>query len=96
MHVLAVELRFRIPQSQSLKEKRSVLNSLMDRLGRLGVSVAEIADPEDHQLATLGVATVSGSVHVAESNIDEVVRMVWSRPEVEVLDEIRTWMELDQ
>ena len=96
MHVLALEMRLRFPQSQTLKDKRSILNSLLDRLPRLGVSAAEVDDIDDPQLATIGVVTVSGSLRTVEETIDSAERLVWSRPDLEVLDTDRTWMELDR
>lgn len=96
MHVLALELRLRFPQAQTLKDKRAIVNSLLDRLPKFGVSCAEVADLEDPQLATIGVVTVSGSARTAEETIDSAERLVWSRPDLEVLDAERTWMELDR
>jgi len=50
-----------IPGARSLKDRRQVVRSLKDRLrARLPVSVAEVGDVERYQIATLGVAVVSG------------------------------------
>ena len=95
MHVLALEMRLRFPQAQSLKDKRSMVNPIIDRLPRLGVSVREVGDLDEHQLATIGVVTVSGSARTAEETIDAAERVVWGRPDLEVLDAERTWMEFD-
>lgn len=95
MHVLALELRLRFPQAQSLKDKRSMVNPIVDRLPRLGVSVSEVGDLDEHQLATLGIVTVSGSSRTAEETIDAAERLVWGRPDLEVLDAVRTWMEFE-
>ncbi len=96
MHVLALELRLRFPHAQSLKEKRSVMNSILDRLPRLGVSVAQVADQDVHDLGTIGIVTVSGSARQAEEIIDEAERLVWSRPGLEVVDAERVWLEVDR
>ena len=95
MHVLALELRLRFPQVQTLKEKRSMVRPIIDRLPRLGVSVAEVDDQDVLQSCRLGVVMVSGSARQATETIDEAERLVWSRPDVEVVSAERTWMELD-
>lgn len=96
MHVAALDLHLRLRQVQSLKEKRSVIRPILDRLPKLGVSVSETADHDEHQQARLGVAVVSGSPRQATEILDEAERIVWSRPDIEVLSAERTWMELDR
>lgn len=96
MHVLALDLRLRFRQARTLKEKRSMVRPLIDRLPRLGVSVSEVGDHDDPKSAQLGVAVVSGSARQATEVIDEAERLVWSRPDVEVLSAERHWLELDQ
>ncbi|MEW6031505.1 MAG: DUF503 domain-containing protein [Bacillota bacterium] len=75
MIVGTLVLRLRLPGSRSLKDKRQVLRSLCDRMrNRYGVSVAEIADAERHQTATLGIACVSGTEGVCRRLLDDLVR----------------------
>jgi len=55
--VLQVEVH--LPISQSLKDKRSVLKSVRDRVRhRFNVAVAELDSNEMWQRATLGISTV--------------------------------------
>lgn len=96
MHVLALDLQLRFRQVQTLKEKRSVIRPIIDRLPRLGVAVSEVGDLDVVQSSRLGVVAVSGSVRQAEEIIDEAERLVWSRPDLEVLGAERTWMEIDR
>ncbi len=50
-----------IPGARSLKDRRRVVKSFKDRVrARLPVSVAEVGDVELRQVATLGLAVVSG------------------------------------
>ncbi|MEO8597155.1 MAG: DUF503 domain-containing protein [Candidatus Solibacter sp.] len=63
--VLTLELR--IESSHSLKEKRHVVQSLKDRLRhKFNVSVAEIANQDLWQRATLAAVTVSSDRVQAE------------------------------
>jgi uncharacterized protein len=96
VHVLALTVELRLPDSHSLKEKRAVLNSMTDGARRrYGVAVAETDHQDTWQRAQLGFAAVSGSPgHVADV-VDEVERFVWSFPEVEVVEVRRDWVEVD-
>jgi len=73
-----------------------MVRPILDRLPRLGVSVAEVGDNDVLQSSDIGVVVVSGSARQATEIIDEAERLVWSRPDLEVLSAERTWMELDR
>ena len=69
--VLTMEIS--IPHAQSLKDKRSVVKGLRDRLrDRHNVSVAEIDGQQMWQRATVAVVTVSGSKDVAHRVLQSV------------------------
>ena len=72
-----------------------MIRPIIDRLPRLGVSVSEVDDQEVLQVARLGVVTVSGSPRQATEVIDEAERLVWSRPDIEVISAERTWMDFE-
>jgi uncharacterized protein YlxP (DUF503 family) len=79
--VLTLELR--IETSHSLKEKRHVVQGLKDRLRhKFNVAVAEIANQDLWQRATLAAVTVSSDRENAEKVLrgveDEVAGMVGS------------------
>jgi len=58
--VLTLELR--IEHAHSLKEKRHVVRSLVEKLrGKFNVSVAEIEDQDVHNSAVIAAAIVSAS-----------------------------------
>ncbi len=55
--VMRVELH--VPAAQSLKDKRSVVKGLRERLrGRFNVAVAELNASEKWQRATLGISAI--------------------------------------
>src|SRR5947208_427211 len=69
--VLTLELR--LEDSHSLKEKRHVVQGLKDRLRhKFNVAVAEIANQEMWQRATLAAVTVSGDRVFAEKVLQSV------------------------
>lgn len=61
MHIGLIELDVRFPDSQSLKEKRSPLRSMLDRARRKhNVAIAEVAFQDEWQrsgVAAVGVNT---------------------------------------
>ena len=73
--------------AHSLKDKRSVLKSLKDRLhNEFNVSVAETGKHDAWQSAELTVCVVSGDRRHADSVLDAVDRFVESNPLCRVVD----------
>ena len=92
--MLALAIELHLPQTHSLKEKRSVLRPLLDGLrNRHPVAVAETAHQDKWQLAEVGIVAVSGSATVVEQIVADAERFVWSFPEFEVVDTRRSWLE---
>ena len=62
-----------LPGCSSLKEKRSILRSLKDRLrNKFNVSVAETAFQGVHKRAQLAIALVASDGRYAESVLDKL------------------------
>jgi uncharacterized protein len=94
VYVLAYEVTIRIPMSQSLKDRRQVVRSILAvARDRFHVSAAEVGGQDTWQRAVLGFAVVASDARVAEATIDEIERYLWSRPEIEVVDADTTWLE---
>mgnify|MGYP000658863204 FL=1 len=65
---------FRLHGNQSLKEKRRVVKSLVDKSRhRFNVSVAEVADQDVHQRATIGVAVIGSDGRVLNALLDHIL-----------------------
>jgi uncharacterized protein YlxP (DUF503 family) len=74
---VSVLLTLHIPGAQTLKEKRSVVRSLVERLhARLHVSAAEVGLLDRPQAARVGFAVVSGDLATARRVADETRRFV--------------------
>ena len=66
-----------LPGCSSLKEKRSVIRSLRDRLGsKFNVSVAETDFQDVHKRAQVTIALVASDGRLAESMLDKIDRFV--------------------
>lgn len=67
MIIGAARIDLRIEGARSLKEKRQVLRSLLDRARRSGVAVAEVGDHDLWNVATVGLSAVGAQTeHVRE------------------------------
>jgi hypothetical protein len=86
MHVAVARLTLHVYTSQSLKEKRRVVQSLCERLRqKFPVSVAEVGGQETWQVAEIGVAFVSGDATKAREVIDRAAAYAREvAPETEV------------
>jgi uncharacterized protein YlxP (DUF503 family) len=66
-----------IPHAQSLKDKRQVVRSLLDRVrGRHNVSVAEVAHQELWQRAGIAIAAVGSSQRPLGAMFDGILREI--------------------
>jgi len=74
MTVGIARITFRLHGNQSLKEKRKVVKSLVEKSRhRFNVSVAEVADQNLHQRATIGVAVIGSDGRVLNSILDRII-----------------------
>ena len=88
--VAAQTWKLSIPGCASLKEKRSVVRSLKDRLqARYRLSVAETGEQDTLTRAELSVALVATDRRFAETVLDKVDRMVHDGGKTLVLDTFR-------
>ena len=63
-----------MPESGSLKDKRQVVRSLLQRIrNTYQAAVAEVGENDTWQLATIGVAVVSNSPSHCQQILDEIV-----------------------
>lgn len=82
--VLTVELF--LAGATSLKDKRRVLKSILDKIkARFNVSVAEVDKQEAWQFSVIGVAAVSNENNHVYQTLAAVARFIEGRREVEVV-----------
>jgi uncharacterized protein len=81
-----------LPGCNSLKEKRSVVKSLKDRLhNQFNVSVAETAHQDVHRKAELSACVVSGDQPHASSVLSSLDRFIAGDPRVRIVDSYTTY-----
>ena len=77
MVIVSVLLTLHLPGVQSLKEKRAVVRSLVERLrSRRRLAAAEVGAQEQLQRAQVGFAVVSGDLTTARRLAEEARRFV--------------------
>ena len=88
MHIGVCMLKLRLPENGSLKGKRQVLKSIVERVkNRYNVSIAEVDDHDTWQLMSLGITCVSNSAPHANEVLSKVVNFIQnSKFDVEMLD----------
>jgi len=88
MNVGVCKINLRLPENLSLKGKRQVLKSIVARVrNKFNVSVAEVDNHDQWQLATVGVCLVSNDNRYTNEVLSKIADFIInSRFEVEILD----------
>ncbi|MHB8139253.1 MAG: DUF503 domain-containing protein [Smithellaceae bacterium] len=80
-------IRLRIPDSGSLKEKRSVLNKILKRAqNEFNISIAQVGDLDDHHFAQIGFALTGNESRFVNGKTDHLLRFIDDLKVAEVLD----------
>lgn len=77
MVTVSVLLTLRLEGVRSLKDKRAIVRSLVERLRtRQRVAAAEVGRQDDLRRAEIGFATVSGDLTTARRHVEQTRRFV--------------------
>ncbi len=86
MIVGSCEIELLIYESNSLKEKRHVLKSIIERIkSRFNVSVAEVEYNDLWNRALIGIAVVSNEKALCESVILKIIDFIENDERVEII-----------
>lgn len=76
-----LEISFSIPESRSLKDKRSVIRSIRDRiLNEVNVSVAEVGRQDEWRFCEMAFVTIAAQGEVVEKRLSAIQRKLQSNP----------------
>ncbi len=93
MHILLIKLSLQIHSAHSLKDKRSQIKSLKDRLSsRFNASVAEIDALDNWQLAVIGVCMIGNDKSYLNRQYNLVEALVLEYTELELIESSREWL----
>ena len=85
MFTLSAKLTFYIPQATSLKDKRQVRISIIEKTRyKFNVSIAEIDTQDIYQTLTIGIAVVFGDAAHRQNALNEVIRFMESHADAEL------------
>ncbi|MCK4512783.1 DUF503 domain-containing protein [bacterium] len=88
MTIGTLEIVLLIRESHSLKSRRRVVKSLIDRIrSRFNVSVADIGDQNLWQKVVLGVAVVANDGRYVNQVLSKVLDLVSSDLRAEIIDQ---------
>ncbi|MGF1760898.1 DUF503 domain-containing protein [Photobacterium sagamiensis] len=89
--LLTIELV--IPHAQSLKEKRSEVRGLKDRIrNKFNASVAEVGFQDKWQRAVLAVCLVGSDKRQLESNTDRIRTLCEEAADIEIAAIVQEWL----
>ncbi len=76
-----------LPGSDSLKDKRKIVRSVLDRVrAKFNVAAAEVESMDAHRTAVLGLAVVSNDARHANSMIDTITSFISGASEAILTD----------
>lgn len=87
MIVCSCEIEILIYESNSLKEKRHVIKSIIERIkSKFNASVAEVEYNELWNRSIIGVAVVSNNRNLCDASISKIISFVDNDERVEILN----------
>lgn len=88
MFIASCVIHLDLPGVQSLKEKRSIIKSIVTRLPKkFNVAVAEIDDHDRWQSSVIGIVTIGNDSRYLHGLLEKAVAWVErTRPDVPILD----------
>lgn len=87
MFVYVIKIRLHIFIAQSLKDKRSVVKSLLRRTQqKFAVSVAEVGDNELWQSALMGITFTGNSQRLLEQQKEKILNFIEQDSECEIVE----------
>jgi len=86
MKILLMRVTLRANWVHSLKEKRMVIKSLMQRLrNKFNISVGEVGEQDIHQILVIGIAGVCGSSAQVDSTIESIISFIEENTDAEIV-----------
>ncbi len=87
MIIVAAMITLLIPENDSLKGKRRVVKSLIERVRhKFDAAVAEVGDNDLWQKARIGVALVGNDSHLLETRLQQIMKFVENQHLAEIID----------
>ena len=87
MIIAAAEITLIIPENASLKGKRRVIKSLVERVRhKFEAAVAEVGDNDLWQKAKVGIALVGNDAQLLDSRLQQIMKFIENQHLAEIID----------
>ena len=87
MIIGSCEIELIIYSSNSLKEKRHVIKSIIERLkSRFNISICEIGEQDKWQKSIIGLCTLSNSTRIVDETIDKIINFIENDNRIEIIN----------
>lgn len=87
MIIGSCKIKLRLYSPESLKEKRMIIKSLIERLKhRFNISIAEVSDNDLWQISTIGIAIVGNKSVYVDEVINKIINFIDNFELVEIID----------
>lgn len=87
MKILVVKVQLRASWVHSLKEKRMVVKSIVQKLkNKFNVSVGEIENQDIHQSIVIGISGICSNNAIADSTFENIIKFIEFNSDAEIID----------
>ncbi len=87
MNILLMEVILRASWVHSLKEKRMVLQSIVQKLkSKFNVSVAEIDKQDSHKIIVIGIAGICANSSQLDSTMEHIITFIECNTDAEIIN----------
>lgn len=87
MNILFMEVTLRASWVHSLKEKRMIVKSIVQRLkNKFNISVSEIYEQDIHQTIVIGIVGICANAAQSDSTMENIITFIESNTDAEIID----------
>lgn len=87
MFIGLLQVELHLPASNSLKDKRSVIQSIIKRIqNKHNIAIAETEEMELHRKAILAATTISNSKQIVENTLRQTEQLIENTDGCEILE----------
>lgn len=87
MRILIMRVTLRASWVHSLKQKRMVIKSIMQKLkNKFNISVSEVAEQDNHQILVIGIAAVCASSSQLASTKENIINFIEENCDAEIIN----------
>lgn len=87
MKVLLLKVTLRASWVHSLKEKRMVVKSIIQKLkNKFNISVGEVEEQDIHQTIVIGISGVCGTSAQVDSTMESIISFIEENTDAEIIN----------